>query len=30
MQNDSRQYTALSNVMKARYDTMKQMLANLK
>ena len=30
MQNDSRQYTALSNVLKTRYDTMKGILANLK
>jgi hypothetical protein len=30
MQNDQRQYTALSNIMKARYDTMKGILANLK
>ena len=30
MQNDSRQYTVLSNVLKSRYDTMKGILANLK
>jgi len=30
MQNDSRQYTVLSTVMKTRYDTMKAILANLK
>jgi len=30
MQNDSRQYTVLSNVLKSRYDTMKRILANMK
>jgi hypothetical protein len=30
MQNDAREYTALSNVLKARYDTMKGILANIK
>lgn len=30
MQNDSREYTALSNVLEARYDTMKGILANMK
>ncbi len=30
MQNDSRQFTALSNVMKSRLDTMKGVLGNLK
>ena len=30
IQNDSREYTMLSNVLKTRYDTMKGILANIK
>jgi hypothetical protein len=30
LQNDSREYTCLSNVMKARYATMKGILSNLR
>jgi hypothetical protein len=30
MQNDSREYTCLSNVMKCRYETNKGILANLR
>jgi hypothetical protein len=30
MQNDNRQYTAVSNIMKTKHDTVKNTIANIR